>query len=132
MQKFMKLTVAVMAIALIAVPALADTLKVGVQAPITGSYANEGQGIENGVRLLAEQINAKGGVLGRPLEVIVKDSGGSPEKAVSFAKQLIEEDLANGRKIGVRGTPAVFLNGKRINNKDLGKLPDLIRKELEK
>jgi protein-disulfide isomerase len=48
------------------------------------------------------------------------------------SRQLIAEDLANGRKIGVRGTPAVFLNGKRVNNKDLGKLPKLIRKELGK
>jgi branched-chain amino acid transport system substrate-binding protein len=42
--------------------------------------------------MLADQINAKGGVLGRKIELIIKDSGGSSEKAVSFAKQLIEED----------------------------------------
>ncbi len=65
-------------VALLAVPAFAaDTLKVGVQAPITGSYANEGQGIENGVQLLAEQINAKGGVMGKKIEVIVCDDQGT-------------------------------------------------------
>ena len=64
--------------ALLAVPAFAaDTLKVGVQAPITGSYANEGQGIENGTRLLAEQINANGGVMGKQIEVIACDDQGT-------------------------------------------------------
>ena len=42
--------------------------------------------------MLVDKINAAGGVLGRKIELIIKDSGGSPEKAVSFAKQLIEED----------------------------------------
>ena len=42
--------------------------------------------------MLVDKINASGGVLGQKLELIIKDSGGSPEKAVSFAKQLIEED----------------------------------------
>ncbi|MFA5807807.1 MAG: ABC transporter substrate-binding protein, partial [bacterium] len=34
----------------------------------------------------------KGGVMGRPIQLIIKDSGASPEKAFSFAKQLIEEE----------------------------------------
>jgi branched-chain amino acid transport system substrate-binding protein len=42
--------------------------------------------------MLVDKINASGGVLGQKLELIIKDSSGSPEKAVSFAKQLIEED----------------------------------------
>ncbi len=41
--------------------------------------------------MLVEKINAAGGVNGRKLELVV-DAAGSPEKAVSFAKQLIEED----------------------------------------
>jgi protein-disulfide isomerase len=47
-------------------------------------------------------------------------------------RQLIQEDIENGRKIGVRGTPSVFLNGKRINNQDLGTLSELIQRELRK
>ena len=42
--------------------------------------------------MLVEELNAKGGIDGRKIELIVKDTGGSPEKAVSFAKQLIEEE----------------------------------------
>ena len=42
--------------------------------------------------MLVERINAAGGVNGAKLELVVKDTAASPEKAVSFAKQLIEED----------------------------------------
>ncbi len=82
-------------VALLAVPAFAaDTLKVGVQAPITGSYANEGQGIENGVRLLAEQINAKGGVMGKQIEVVVCDDQGTAMAAAICAKDLVNKGVS--------------------------------------
>lgn len=44
-------------------------------------------------------------------------------------RRLIQEDVENGKKIGVRGTPSVFMNGKRISNRDLGNLPELIVRE---
>ncbi len=43
-------------------------------------------------KMLVEEINNKGGINGYKINLIVKDSGGNPEKAISFAKQLIEED----------------------------------------
>jgi branched-chain amino acid transport system substrate-binding protein len=83
------------AIALLAAPALAaDTIKIGVQAPITGSYANEGQGIDNGVRLLAGQINAEGGVLGNQLEVITCDDQGTAMAAAICAKDLVNKGVS--------------------------------------
>lgn len=93
MQKLAKLMMAAAALCLMAVPAMADTLKVGVQAPITGSYANEGQGIENGVRLLAEQINAKGGVMGKQIEVIACDDQGTAMAAAICAKDLVNQGV---------------------------------------
>lgn len=72
----------------------AETLKVGVQAPITGSYANEGQGIENSVRLLAAEINAKGGVMGRQIEVIPCDDQGTAMAAAICAKDLVNKGVA--------------------------------------
>ncbi|PLY02141.1 MAG: branched-chain amino acid ABC transporter substrate-binding protein [Desulfuromonas sp.] len=93
MKKFLKLTVAITSICLLAVPALADTLKVGVQAPITGSYANEGQGIDNSVRLLADQINADGGVLGSKIEVITCDDQGTAMAAAICAKDLVNKGV---------------------------------------
>lgn len=44
--------------------------------------------------------------------------------------QLIAADVENGRRIGVRGTPSLFMNGKRIKNP--GALPELIIRELGK
>lgn len=72
----------------------AETLKVGVQAPITGSYANEGQGIENATRLLAAQINAAGGVMGRQIEVIPCDDQGTAMAAAICAKDLVNNGVS--------------------------------------
>lgn len=63
----------------------------GVQAPITGPYANEGQGIANGVKLLADEQNAKGGLLGRKIEVKVCDDEGQAAQAAICARQLVGE-----------------------------------------
>jgi len=82
--------------------------------------------LENHSSLSEEKIGEIAEDLGLNMEQFQKDRQ-SPS-----SQKLIEEDLANGKKIGVRGTPAVFLNGKRVKNKDLGKLPELIRKESAK
>lgn len=67
----------------------ADPIKIGVQAPITGEFALEGQGIEKAVRLLVKQQNDKGGLLGRPLDVVVCDDEGKPTQAAVCARNLI-------------------------------------------
>ena len=66
----------------------AETVKIGLMAPLTGSWASEGQGMKNTVTLLAEQQNAKGGVLGKPIEVITEDDGGDPRTASLAAQRL--------------------------------------------
>ena len=70
----------------------AEPVKIGAIFSVTGPASFLGAPEEKTTRMLVEKINASGGVNGRKLELVVKDSGGSPEKAVSFAKQLIEED----------------------------------------
>ena len=90
---FRNILLTLCAVALTAGLSTAETLKVGVQAPITGSYANEGQGIENGVRLLAEQINAKGGVMGQQIEVIACDDQGTAMAAAICAKDLVNQGV---------------------------------------
>jgi branched-chain amino acid transport system substrate-binding protein len=42
--------------------------------------------------MLVEEANAKGGINGSKIELLVKDTAGNPEKAISFAKQLLEEE----------------------------------------
>jgi branched-chain amino acid transport system substrate-binding protein len=78
-------------LALTVFPAAAETVKVGAILAKTGpSFLGVPEA--NTLEMLVEEINANGGVAGNTIELIIKDSGGSSEKAVSFAKQLIEEE----------------------------------------
>lgn len=79
--------------ALVSASVAADVIKIGVQAPITGEYANEGQSINNGVKLIVDQYNAKGGVLGKKIEVITCDDQGTAQQAAICAKKLVNEGV---------------------------------------
>jgi branched-chain amino acid transport system substrate-binding protein len=70
----------------------AKPVKIGALFSVTGPASFLGAPEAKTARMLVEKINASGGVGGRKLELVLKDTAGSPEKAVSFAKQLIEED----------------------------------------
>ncbi len=89
-----RLLAAFAAALLLTVPAAraAEPIKVGAILAVTGPASNLGAPEARTLELLVEQQNAKGGVGGRPIQLLLKDSGGSPEKAVSFAKQLIDEE----------------------------------------
>lgn len=71
----------------------APPIKIGVQAPITGTYAEEGQGIERAVKLLAEEHNAKGGLLGSKIEVVTCDDEGEASQAAICARQLTNDHV---------------------------------------
>jgi branched-chain amino acid transport system substrate-binding protein len=70
----------------------ADAIKIGAILSVTGPASFLGAPEAKTLEMLVEDINAKGGIIGKKVVLVVKDSGGSPEKAVSFAKQLIEEE----------------------------------------
>jgi branched-chain amino acid transport system substrate-binding protein len=70
----------------------AEPIKVGAILSVTGPASFLGAPEARTLEMLVEETNKKGGILGRPVQLIVKDSGASPEKAFSFAKQLIEEE----------------------------------------
>ena len=72
----------------------ADTVKIGLMAPLTGSWASEGQGMKKIVDLLAEQQNAKGGMLGKQIEVVTEDDGGDPRTASLAAQRLTTKGVA--------------------------------------
>ena len=82
-----------LALLCLALPATAaEELKIGALLSVTGPAAFLGAPEARTLEMLVEQANAKGGVAGRKVKLIVKDTGGSPEKAVSFARQLIDEE----------------------------------------
>jgi len=81
------------AASLLATPSVqAAGIKIGAILAETGPASFLGGPAIRSLRMLVDEINANGGISGKPIELIVKDSGSSPEKAVSFAKQLIDED----------------------------------------
>lgn len=91
---FKKLTGALALSAVVASSLLAsDTVKIGVQAPITGKYANEGQSIENFVKLIVAEKNAEGGLLGKQIEVVTCDDEAKAQKAAVCAKKLVNEGV---------------------------------------
>jgi branched-chain amino acid transport system substrate-binding protein len=72
----------------------ADTaaIRLGAILAITGPAANLGLPESRTLQMLADDANAAGGIGGRRIELIIRDSQGNAEKAISFAKQLIEEE----------------------------------------
>jgi branched-chain amino acid transport system substrate-binding protein len=70
----------------------ADTIKIGINAPLTGFAASDGKSALNGAKLAAEQINAAGGINGQQLELVVYDDQASPKQSVPIATKLIEKD----------------------------------------
>ena len=55
----------------------AEPVKIGLMAPLTGKWANEGQGMKQVVDILAEELNKSGGLLGRQVEIISEDDAGA-------------------------------------------------------
>ena len=81
-----------LALSCVATAHSADTIKIGAIFGVTGPAAYLGAPEEKTARMVVDDMNKHGGILGRKVQLIVKDSGASSEKAISFAKQLIDED----------------------------------------
>ena len=70
-----------------------EKIKMGVVVPLTGSFADEGTEMVRGIELMTDEINEKGGLLGKQLEMIIGDIGDfSGEKIVSVAEKLLNRD----------------------------------------
>ncbi len=92
MKMFRLLAAAACAMALFAGPAAAETIKVGAVLAVTGPASFLGAPEARTLEMLAEEINAKGGIKGKKIELLIKDTGADPQKAVSFTRQLIDEE----------------------------------------
>lgn len=79
--------------ALLIAPAQAQ-VKIGLMAPLTGSWASEGQAMKQVVELLAVEMNKAGGVLGQQIQIIAEDDGGDPRQASLAANKLSTQDIA--------------------------------------
>jgi len=68
------------------------SLRIGASMSLTGQYARTGKEVMNAYQLWAEQVNEKGGVLGRKVEFVTYDDTSDPETAARLYEKLISED----------------------------------------
>jgi outer membrane PBP1 activator LpoA protein len=70
----------------------ADTIKVGIILPLTGKHAKFGEIEKQSFELALEEINSKGGVKGKKIELIIEDTTGKPDVGRSAVEKLITQD----------------------------------------
>ncbi len=72
--------------------ALAQTVKIGWLSSLTGPLSSAAIAENQGVQLAVDEINKAGGILGKQIELLTRDTAGDPTKAVNFAQQLAFSD----------------------------------------
>ncbi|MBI3481056.1 MAG: ABC transporter substrate-binding protein [Nitrosomonadales bacterium] len=70
----------------------ADPIRIGVSGPYTGGSSPMGISMRDGVRLAAAEINAKGGIMGRQIELVERDDEAKNERGVQVAQELISKE----------------------------------------
>jgi branched-chain amino acid transport system substrate-binding protein len=88
----LKLLVAGLALGFAASSQAADPIKIGVAGPFTGGSAPMGVSMRDGVKLAVAEINAKGGVLGRQIQLVERDDEAKNERGVQIAQELINKE----------------------------------------
>ncbi len=108
------------ALALLAVaPSHAQqTVKLGLVAAMSGQSAKSGEAIVRGLSLAVDEINAKGGVLGKKIELLVRDDESNPAKGVVAARELVQREkvvaLFGGLDTPVSIAIVPFVNGAKV------------------
>lgn len=85
----------------------ADTLKIGLNYPQTGRYKDQGLQQRLGAFLAVDEINKAGGVMGQPLELVIRNTQGEPGKGAENTAELIDEEGAKMVFGGVSSSVAV-------------------------
>ncbi|HEX7212995.1 MAG TPA: ABC transporter substrate-binding protein, partial [Methylomirabilota bacterium] len=69
-----------------------DAVKIGVIEPLSGPVAASGNYVRMGAEIARDWINAKGGVLGRKIDLLIEDNKSDPKEAATAAEKLIVRD----------------------------------------
>lgn len=67
-------------------------VRIGISLPLTGDFSEPGKGIQEGYQVWADRVNAKGGLLGRKVELIFRDDASDPNRVSSDYESLITQD----------------------------------------
>lgn len=108
----------------------AEPVKIGWLSSLTGPLSSAALAENQGVQFAVEEINKAGGINGRPIELLTRDTAGDPTKAVNFAQQLAFSDKVHfiigpvNSGEGLATTPIVARAG--IPNLVIGALDELI------
>lgn len=84
-----------------------DTVKIGLVAALSGQSAKSGEAIIRGLTIATNEINADGGVLGKPIELIIRDDESNPGKGLTAARELVQREEVVAL-IGGLDTPVSF------------------------
>ncbi len=87
-----KLALGSIAMAIATLTFAADTIKIGLQGPLTGGSSPMGVSMRDGAKLAVNEINAKGGIMGRKIEMIERDDEAKNERGVQIAQELINKE----------------------------------------
>ncbi|MDP3301666.1 MAG: ABC transporter substrate-binding protein [Sulfuricurvum sp.] len=68
-----------------------QTVKLGIMPPLTGLVGIYGMEISRAAQIACDEVNENGGVLGKPLELIIEDDGSLPDSAVAAAFKLVDQ-----------------------------------------
>ncbi len=107
---------AVAALGLAAGPATAQ-IKIGFNVPLTGFAAADGKSALDGAKLAVSQVNAKGGIDGKQVELVVYDDQASPKEAAPVVTKMIEKDgviagVSGSYSGSTRAAASIFQNAK--------------------
>lgn len=69
-----------------------ETVKIGLVAALSGQSAKSGEAIMRGLSVALDEINAKGGVLGKKLELLARDDESNPAKGAVAARELVQRE----------------------------------------
>src|SRR6266704_2365455 len=83
-------TIASPAVLRLTAAAATGTIKIGLPLALTGALGSVGQQQKRGAELYAKLQNAKGGILGRPIELLIEDTAGNPATCVRKAQEMVE------------------------------------------
>ncbi|MCW5772262.1 MAG: branched-chain amino acid ABC transporter substrate-binding protein [Rhodospirillaceae bacterium] len=94
MRKLQFATIAAAAAFGLAAPALAQDITIATIGPITGQYASFGEQMKRGAEMAVADLNAKGGVLGKKIKLVVEDDACDPKQAVAAANKVADMKVA--------------------------------------
>ena len=113
---------AILAVMLLATPVFAgNTIKIGEIATVTGDFAAYGVAEVEAVKMAVKEINAKGGILGKKVEVVMYDCRTRNEDMVNAARRLVQQDKVTA-VIGPSGSGLCIAASPVFNS---GKVPHL-------